>query len=369
MKIIFLILAISSFSLSQSFWEQTNGPFDSNSTIKALAIDLDNKIFAATLLNGVYASTDNGNNWDSLKSNFFAYAFAINNENHIFTNSWDVVFRSTNNGTNWVKLINGWNYHGMLVYSLYITSNNFVFAGGSYTVGSYEGCIYYSTNNGDNWERRDNGIPNNTVYSLVSNKDDNIFAGTAKGIYGSTNYGENWSVRNNGLTNTLIKSMAINTKGEIFAGTATPAELFRSTDNGNSWTKVITGISSENINCLVINSMDYIYAGTDSNGVLESKDNGENWSLLNDGLTTLNIMSLVINSNGYIFAGTSGKGVYRSIQSTTSISDDAELLNGFNLKQNYPNPFNPKTKISYSISQNSFVILKVYDILGKKLSL
>jgi photosystem II stability/assembly factor-like uncharacterized protein len=40
----------------------------------------------------------------------------------------------------------------------------------------------------------------------------------------------------------------------------------------------------------------------------------------------------------------------------------------FNLSQNYPNPFNPETNIKYQITNNSYVVLKVYDVLGKEVS-
>jgi len=38
------------------------------------------------------------------------------------------------------------------------------------------------------------------------------------------------------------------------------------------------------------------------------------------------------------------------------------------LEQNYPNPFNPSTSIQYTISNQQFVSLKVYDILGNKVA-
>ena len=38
----------------------------------------------------------------------------------------------------------------------------------------------------------------------------------------------------------------------------------------------------------------------------------------------------------------------------------------YNLYQNYPNPFNPSTMIRYEIPKESFVSLKIYDVLGRE---
>jgi choice-of-anchor B domain-containing protein len=57
---------------------------------------------------------------------------------------------------------------------------------------------------------------------------------------------------------------------------------------------------------------------------------------------------------------------------STSFSDEVmvEVTTplGFALDQNYPNPFNPSTRIKYQIDKNSFVTLKVYDILGNEIA-
>lgn len=113
-----------------------------------------------------------------------------------------------------------------------------------------------------------------------------------------------------------------------------------------------------------------IYAATES-GVFHTTNYGRNWDDISSGMDDINVSSLFV-SGSYLLASTSNGPWARPLSEITSaveyISGDKKVPEKYSLSQNYPNPFNPETTIKFSIPQNEFVSLKIFNILGEEVA-
>ncbi len=220
----------------------------------------ENNIFAGTNGGGIFLSTNNGQNWDTVNiESDWIFCLAING-NNIFAGTPESIYLSTNNGQNWNKI----GLEDKYIEDIAISENN-IFAldiqGGNDT-------IFLSTNNGISWMPITNGLPMGIGFSCITTNGNNIFAGTGVGVYLSTDNGQNWS--SIGLANNSVTSLIIQGTN-IFAGTTDG--IFLSKNNGINWINISQGFSDIWkgysgiwIRSLMINS-DIMYAGTWDNGV------------------------------------------------------------------------------------------------------
>ncbi|MBS1494145.1 MAG: T9SS type A sorting domain-containing protein [Bacteroidetes bacterium] len=84
------------------------------------------------------------------------------------------------------------------------------------------------------------------------------------------------------------------------------------------------------------------------------------------GFRNVNNDSCII---GWQYASGMGYNVTGGQSGTmTGTGNNSTTPDNFSLGQNYPNPFNPTTKISFTIQQNSFAKLTIYDIMGREIT-
>lgn len=123
-----------------------------------------------------------------------------------------------------------------------------------------------------------------------------------------------------------------------------------------------------------------VFGDTDSLNLRRGKPNTmgtEYKDLTNHNLTATAVpVCAIYNEWGYnvkqgafTYWATGPANVYYDSENLPiNIKEIPGTVNSYNLSQNYPNPFNPVTNINFSIPENGFVKIIVFDILGKEVA-
>ncbi len=247
--------------------------------------------------------------------------------------------------------------------------------------------IYYSSDQGTTWTDDSGDLPDVPVHSLVIDSQNSqvLYIGTETGVYQSTNGGTNWVHTGTGMASyvpvdELVRQTGTNmlfafTHGRSAFETATPlpVELSTFTYSVNEGTVELFWKTATEVNNYGFEVERKAITNNQTNVNQSQSDDG--WSQI--GFVKGNQTTTTPTQYSFVDPNPTGgnKFFYRIKQidnnGTYKYSNQIEVqlsISKFALQQNFPNPFNPTTTIRYSIPQNSFVNIKVYDIAGKEVA-
>lgn len=293
--------------------------FAANSEVAypALSIAIDPQhpwiLYMGTKGGGIYKSVSGSLNWTSSSAGLispFVFSLAVDpgTPNTVYAGTSSGVFRSTDGAASWTPSSTGLASGSVTALSVDATNPKVVYA-------SVQNAGVYKSNDGaETWASISGSLPLSGAIPIAINQQSSsqLFVGTsANGVYITSDSGASWQQSNTGMS-LFVRSLAIDpsTPSTLYAGSLS-AGVFKSTDAGGNWNNV--GLQDQNIFKMAIDPQNSttVYAGT-SLGLNRSLDGGESWHKL--GQRAAFVFSMVVDprDRNQVFIGTTAGHVYRS---------------------------------------------------------
>lgn len=345
-------------------------------------------LYAGTYPYGdVFKSSDKGTHWvntSELDGALRVYSLLEAYDGTIYAGTYPNgdIFKTSDGGETWqptADLTGAASVHCMLQ-----AEGGAVYAG---TAPGIEGPggggrIFRSTNGGGDWELI-TPIPDldEAVLALMQTGEGVFFAGGLhpQSIARSHDAGMTWEsspLRYPGDIRALLEA----SDGSLWAAGwahAKKGRVYTSTDDGVTWdTTAVVMIGEHNASrhfAIVEAEPGVIFTaiqtGPDS-VVHRTTDGGKTWTSAGALAGTREALCLLRASDGAIYAGTTPHGDVFKLSptgiGTDGGNDQHPIPFAGSLSQNYPNPFNPHTTVSYSLPEDAWVEISIYDLLGKR---
>ena len=266
-------------------------------------------------------------------------------------------------------------------------------------VGTRNGVIR-STNSGINFQSSNNGIPANSwVRDMEIDSSGVIAAATTNGLFTPTNNGDLWEPATGiPVADTTVKLLFDYPLSSLDGG---ETRLYTGSENGYLYQSfadskyllaTLLAIFGDGETADVfgaylrlqnkkINAVGVYPGGSDVGGVYVTNDTRAGFVKENDGLPSNPKVSALsgrvvqtrVNEEVEMYVGlyensSNGAKIFKRTfvvdVEQTSLGIPEEYL----LMQNHPNPFNPSTIIQFSIPEQAFVKLEVFNTLGEKIT-
>lgn len=360
-----LILVMPYFIQAQT-WEDLGNPVVNGETVSVVHTieGFENTVYLCTD-KGLFASTDNGSNFDNLtwlnattQNQPVRCVFRDANAD-LYIGTDTAVYKSTDSGNSWSST----------ALTAVAQVNDITKFGDNFVVGYGEtnnnGGVYYST---DNLATATQSTTISQLQMLDFYFYNNVFYLAGKdAAYRSVDMGVNWEIAGTGHPSGGKYFTILEEGGNLFAGDVFGNGLYKSTDEGQTWANTDPATFTGFCQIFDITAANgYILAVVDGNDcnngepIKYSNDNGVSWNSAMFNITNSFYNELGRNASGsclFVYSQ-SNKILYRTCDLTLAIEDKNTI--GFAI---YPNPTRDKLTIATKLPSTA----TLFGMDGKQL--